>query len=286
MSTEEAFRYCERITREQARNFAYGIRLLPKPKRQALSAVYALARRIDDIGDGALLAQAKLEELERIRKQVRKLSAPTDGGDSGLDPVLCALRAVAARYPLPLGAFEELIDGCEMDCTRTTIQSYDELVRYCRLVAGSIGRLSVSIFGVRDMVVAAPLADALGIALQITNILRDIVEDREEMGRVYIPREDIVGFGCRDDLTGDREKLALLVSYEARCARSWYDQGLTLLPLLDHRSRACVATMAGIYRRLLERMEVEPELPLLGRVSLSAWEKARLASRALVGLPT
>jgi phytoene synthase len=93
-------------------------------------------------------------------------------------------------------------------------------VHYCRLVAGSIGRLSVSIFGVPDMAVAAPLADALGIALQITNILRDIVEDREEMGRVYIPREDIVGFGCREDLTGNREKLALLVSYEARRARS------------------------------------------------------------------
>ena len=199
----------------------------------------------------------------------------------------CALSARSpARYPLPLGAFEELIDGCEMDCTRTTIQTYDELVHYCRLVAGSIGRLSVSIFGVPDMAVAAPLADALGIALQITNILRDIVEDREEMGRVYIPREDIVGFGCRDDLTGDRDRLALLVSYEARRARSWYDQGLTLLPLLDQRSRACVATMAGIYRRLLERIEAEPELPLEGRVSLSGWEKAQLASRALVGLPT
>ena len=286
MNTQESFEYCERITGEQAKNFAYGIRLLPKPKRQALSAVYALARRIDDVGDGPLLPQAKLDELERIRKQVRTLSVPTNGSDPSSDPVLCALREVARRYPLPLGAFDELIDGCELDCTRTTIQTYDELVHYCRLVAGSIGRLSVSIFGVPDMAIAAPLADALGIALQITNILRDIVEDREEMGRVYIPREDIVGFGCREDLTGNRDKLALLVSYEARRARSWYEQGLTLLPLLDHRSRACVATMAGIYSHLLERIEAEPELPLLGRVSLSTWEKARLASRALAGLPT
>ncbi len=284
MNTEYAFRHCERIARAQARNFAYGIRLLSRPKRQALSAVYALARRIDDVGDGSLPARARLEELERIRAQVRKLSVPT-GGAPNPDPVLYALRAVAARYPLPLGAFDELIDGCELDCTRTTIQTYDELVQYCRLVAGSIGRLSVSILGVRDMAVAAPLADALGIALQMTNILRDIVEDREQLGRVYIPRQDIVGFGCRDDLTGDRDRLALLVSYEARRARSWYDQGLTLLPLLDYRSRACVATMAGIYRRLLGRIEAEPELPLLGRVSLPGWEKAWLASRALAGLP-
>jgi len=286
MNTEEAFRQCERITGEQAKNFAYGIRLLPRPKRQALSAVYALARRIDDVGDGPLPPQNKLEELERIRGQVKTLSLPAHSGDPGGDPVLCALREVTLRYPLPLGAFDELIDGCELDCRRATIQTYDELVHYCRLVAGSIGRLSVSIFGVRDMATAAPLADALGIALQITNILRDIVEDREEMGRVYLPHEDIVGFGCRKDLTGNRDKLALLVSYEARRARSWYEQGLTLLPLLDHRSRACVATMAGIYRRLLDRIEAEPELPLLGRVSLSTWEKARLASRALAGLPT
>jgi phytoene synthase len=284
MNTDDAFKHCERIARAQARNFAYGIRLLPLPKRQALSAVYALARRIDDVGDGSLPARARLDELERIRAQVRTLSVPTGGAPSP-DPVLHALRAVAARYPLPLGAFDELIDGCELDCTRTTIQTYDELVQYCRLVAGSIGRLSVSILGVRDMAVAAPLADALGIALQMTNILRDIVEDREQLGRVYIPRQEIVGFGCRDDLTGDRDTLALLVSYEARRARSWYEQGLTLLPLLDYRSRACVATMAGIYRRLLGRIEAEPELPLLGRVSLPAWEKAWLASRALAGLP-
>ncbi len=285
MSPEEAFEKCERITASQAKNFAYGIRLLPKPKRQALSAVYALARRIDDVGDCALPADERLSELERVRTDVRGLLADPNGDGPTSDPVLVAIREVARRYPLPLEAFDELIDGCELDCSRTTIETYDELVQYCRLVAGTIGRLSVAIFGVPDMAVAAPLADALGVGLQITNILRDIVEDRQEMGRIYIPREDIVGFGCRPDLTGNREKLALLISYEARRARSWYEQGFALLPLLDYRSRASVATMAGIYYHLLERIEVEPELPLLGRVSLSGWEKAGVAARALAGLP-
>jgi 15-cis-phytoene synthase len=176
-----AFKLCERITNERAKNFAYGIRLLPPPKRQAMSAVYALARRIDDVGDGSLPPHAKVAELQRIREQVAGLSASGNGHGPSADPVLVAIREVAARYPLPLGAFQELIDGCEADCTRATVETYEELVQYCRLVAGTIGRLSVSIFGAEDMQAAMPLADALGIALQSTNILRDIVEDREEM---------------------------------------------------------------------------------------------------------
>ena len=181
----ERLRECERITREQARNFAWGIRLLPAPKRRALSAVYAMARRIDDIGDGDLPTAEKLRLLAEARAAA---AAPGDYPD---DPVLVALDDAAARLPIPLDAFGELVDGCEMDVRGRTYETLDDLVDYCRCVAGSIGRLSLG--RVRPAAVttgdgtAADLADTLGVALQLTNILRDIREDLGN-GRVYLPR--------------------------------------------------------------------------------------------------
>src|SRR5262245_13356371 len=201
-----AYRQCEEITWSQARNFAYGIRLLPPAKRQALAAVYAFARRIDDIGDGDLPAPAKLAALAGARDSVTALSAERDlpGGNgrpapenSGLagDLVLVALADAASRFDIPLAAFGELIDGCEADVRGTTYRTFDDLLHYCRCVAGSIGRLSLGVFGTADVATAAPLADALGVALQLTNILRDIREDYLG-GRIYLPAEDFERFGC------------------------------------------------------------------------------------------
>jgi phytoene synthase len=139
------------------------------------------------------------------------------------------------------------------------------------------------VFGSADPAGAPRLADQLGIALQLTNILRDIVEDRDRMGRVYLPAEDLVRFGCRDDATGPDGALVALVRFEADRARRFYEEGLALLGLLDRRSRACVAAMAGIYRRVLDRIERDPLGALDHRVSLSRWEKTRVAARSLRG---
>jgi 15-cis-phytoene synthase len=275
MNAQDAYARCEQITRLEAKNFAYGIRLLPGPKRRALSAVYALARRIDDVGDGDMAVDQKFAHLARIRADLEHLDLTAD------DPVLWAIRDVAGRYPLPLDAFDELIQGCEIDCSHAPIETFDQLVAYCRLVAGSIGRLSLAIFGAAEMKIAARRADALGVALQLTNILRDIVEDRDCMGRVYLPREDLEAFGCSPDLAGSRRNLSALISFEAERAKSWYEEGLSLLPLLDRRSRACVATMAGIYRRVLTRIESDPVRTLESRVSLSTREKVAVAARSL-----
>jgi len=130
MNVDDAYAQCQAITNEQAKNFSYGIRLLPAPKRQALSAVYALARRIDDIGDGDLPPARKLEALADVRK------ALGEGSGTGDDPVLVAVDDAARRYHLPLEEFGQLIDGCEMDVTGTTYASIDDLVGYCRRVAG------------------------------------------------------------------------------------------------------------------------------------------------------
>ena len=274
MKVDDAYAQCETITNEQAKNFSYGIRLLPTPKRQALSAVYALARRIDDIGDGDLPAARKLEALADVRK------ALGEGPGTGDDAVLVAIDDAARRYRLPMEEFGQLIDGCEMDVTGTTYVTADDLVGYCRRVAGSIGRLSLSVFGTDYPESAEPRAEALGVALQITNILRDVVEDRE-MGRAYLPQEDADRFGCAHDLSGPPDALAALIGFETTRARTWFATGLQLLPLLDRRSRACVAAMAGIYRRLLDRIEADPAQVLQGRLSLPTPEKLRVAARAL-----
>jgi phytoene synthase len=277
---QAAYRRCEEITSREARNFSYGIRLLPADKRQAMSALYALARRIDDIGDGTAPPEDKLTALAEVRKQVASLAAPSREDD----PVLIALADVARRYPIPLSAIDELIDGCELDVHGARYATIDDLVGYCRRVAGTVGRLSLGVFGCADPATAEPLADALGVALQLTNILRDIVEDRQQMGRVYLPSEDIQRFGCRPDLEGPVDAVIGLIEYESVRAEQWYAEGLQLLPLLDRRSRACTGAMAGIYRRLLTRIRRDPVAVLRTRVSLPAWEKAWVAGRALAGV--
>jgi phytoene synthase len=286
MSTvDAAYAECERITREQARNFAWGIRLLPPVKRRALSAVYAMARRIDDIGDGGLPEAEKLRLLAQARKDA---TAPDPGSD---DLVQVALADAAARLPIPLDAFGELVDGCEMDVRGRRYETLPELVEYCRCVAGSIGRLSVGVFAPpksgSDAERANELADALGVALQLTNILRDVREDLGN-GRTYLPARDLALFGARLELAPDGTldpldgAVAEVIRFEAARAWSWYDRGLALLPLLDRRSAACCAAMAGIYAELLTRIAADPAAVLRSRVSLPARQKLRVAGRALV----
>ena len=276
--TAAAFETCIDITKTQARNFSYGIRLLPPDKRAALSAVYALARRIDDIGDGDLPIAEKRARLADVRAAVENLDAATD-------PVLVAVRDASRRHPIPLGAFGELVDGVERDVDGGPFATFDELVTYCRCVAGSIGRLCLSIFGAEDPIVGAAYADALGIALQQTNILRDIREDLHN-GRVYLPQEDLDRFGVAlrfgpGGALVDDGGLVELIRWTADRARTWYDDGLRLVPLLDRRSAACCAAMAGIYRRLLDRIAADPTLVFDRRLSLSAWQKSGVAVRAL-----
>jgi 15-cis-phytoene synthase len=275
VNVADAYDECEAITRREAKNFAYGIRLLHPPERRALSAVYALARRIDDIGDGSDTPEEKLAGLQRVRKDI-------EGMEGSQDPVMVAVADTAIRYQLPMAAFGELIDGCEMDVHGTRYETIDDLVGYCRRVAGTVGRLSLAVFGSSDRPEAVSLADDLGVALQLTNILRDVVEDREN-GRIYLPAADAAAVGCPADLTGPPEPIAELVAFECTRAKAWFAQGLQLLPLLDRRSRACVGAMAGIYRRLLAKFEADPIIVTTGRVSLSGKEKLMVAAKALAG---
>ena len=289
MELTEAYRECERITWTQARNFAYGIRLLPAGKRRGLAVIYAFARRIDDIGDGTMPDQEKIAALEQARRAVLDLTLYRQGDlASPDDPVLMALADVERNFPVQMAAFGELIDGCLADVRGTSYQTFEDLLHYCRCVAGSIGRLSLGIFGTRgDLEVASRLSDSLGVALQLTNILRDVREDYAS-GRVYLPAEDLAKFDCdqtalNPDNRAQSPAFTKLVEFEAERARDWYATGLQLLPMLDRRSAACTGAMAGIYQRLLDRIAAQPASVLRGRMSLSAGEKAAVAVKALAG---
>jgi phytoene synthase len=285
-----AYGYCEAVTGQQARNFAYGIRLLPTGKRQAMSALYAFSRRVDDIGDGTLPPEEKRQRLEATRAVLDRIRGGEVAEDD-TDPVAVALADAARRFPIPLGGLDELIDGVLMDVRGATYETWDDLKVYCRCVAGAIGRLSLGVFGTQPGAAGADrapeYADTLGLALQLTNILRDVREDAAG-GRTYLPADDLAKFGCQDGFAADTPPagadFAGLVHFEVRRARALFTEGYRLLPLLDRRSGACVAAMAGIYRRLLDRIERDPEAVLRGRVSLPGHEKAYVAVRGLSGL--
>jgi phytoene synthase len=275
VNIDDAYKWCEGITRREAKNFAYGIRLLRRPERQAMSAVYALARRIDDIGDGNDAPDEKFAGLQLARKEIDALDPKTN------DPVLAAVADAQRRYQLPMECFGEIIDGCMMDVIGTSYETIDDLVKYCRNVAGSVGRLSLAIFGTDQPSVAVPLADSLGVALQLTNILRDVLEDRS-LGRVYLPTQDALRVSCAPDLSGPGPEIARLVALDCGRAEQWFAEGLQLLPLLNPRSRACVGAMSGIYRRLLVRIERNPLAVTQGRVTVPTIEKISIAISSLV----
>jgi phytoene synthase len=246
--------------------------------------VYALARRIDDVGDGTLPPAEKLRLLAEARDGALRPAGHRD------DPVLLAVADSARRLPIPLDAFGELIDGCEMDIQGRSYETLDQLVEYCRCVAGSIGRLSLGVFNptlsAADSARASELADTLGVALQLTNILRDIREDHGN-GRVYLPSDDLDLFGCKLLITTDGAldpqdgALAEVIRFEAARAWGFYDRGLQLLELLDRRSAACCAAMANIYRELLSRIAAQPSIVMNGRAALPTRDKLRVAASSL-----
>jgi phytoene synthase len=273
-TVERAYAEARTVVRDAGSSFYAGMRLLPRERRDALFAVYALARRIDDVADGPLTGGDKLAALDRLRAELASIDRTTD-------PVLVAVADAARRFPIPLSAFDDLLDGAEADARGARYVEFADLERYCRCVAGSIGRLCLGVFETRDREAAEPLADDLGVALQLANILRDLAQDLAD-GRSYLPEADLERFGCRVEgatIAGDAE---LLLAFEAERGLSWLRRGLALVPLLDAASARCVVAMTAAYARLLERVAREPRRALESRVALPRWEKRAYVVRGLV----
>jgi phytoene synthase len=247
VTTREAYAEVGRITRREARNFAWGIALLPGPKRRAVTALYAFARAVDDLADSARPAR---DELEGLRRDVEAL--PIFDGTA----VLTALADTVVRYPIPRNALLDLVDGALMDCERTRYETWDDLREYCRRVAGAVGIACTAVYGPSDPEAARPCAETLGLALQQINIMRDVAEDWG-LGRVYLPQDELRRFGVsEEDLAGGRvtAEWRALMEHQGLRAEELLREGLALLPLLDRRSALCVRAFAGIYRGLLDQM--------------------------------
>ena len=275
MNVEEAYAEVERLTRERAKNFAFGIMVLPKPKRRAIAAIYAYARLTDDIADGDDPPAEKRRQLEELRAAL-DAPAPPDSA------MWVALGDARSRYAIPTEALAALCDGGLQDMEQQRYADIGELVGYCRKVAGAVGVACIPVYGADE----PALAETLGIALQLINIMRDVAEDWS-LGRVYLPQDELAAFGVsEDDLAGGRATPAFraLMAYQGERARAYLAEGLELLPHLDRRSRACVSTFAGLYGAVLERIEAADYDVFGARARVPTARKLRIVARGFVPL--
>jgi phytoene synthase len=271
VTTARAYAEVERLTRRRARNFAYGIMVLPREKRRAIAAIYAFARRVDDIADGDLPADEKRSQLEGLRSA---LETPP-----GEDAMLVALADARLRFPIPADSLRALVDGGVMDLGQTRYASFEELKGYCKKVAGAVGVCCVAVYGSDD----TERAETLGIALQLINIIRDVPEDWG-LGRVYLPQDELAAFGVTESEISARrttDAWRALMTFQAERARAYLQDGLGLLRSLDGRSALCVSTFAGLYRATLERIEARGFDVFDGPPHLSALTKLRIVGGGL-----
>jgi 15-cis-phytoene synthase len=266
MSVQEAYAEVGRITRREAKNFAYGIMVLPRAKRQAIAAIYAFARRVDDVADGELPLQEKRAELEELRAALNEDPA---------DPVFVALRDARERFGIPREPLEALIDGGLQDTEQATYADFAELRGYCEKVAGAVGLACVPVYGSDD----TEHAMTLGVALQLINIIRDVGEDRQ-LGRVYLPQDELAAFEVEE--LAPSPQFRELMAFEAERARAHLAEGLRLLDSLDRRSALCVGTFAGLYRETLDRIEAGGFDVFGEKTRLSTPRKLAVVARGLL----
>lgn len=274
-----AYSACRRIARRSGSTFYYGMRMLPASKRNAIYAVYAWSRIADDAVDEAVGPEAdrRLGEAVAVLERALRRTYERDP-----DPVVQALGDSIRRFNLPEAPFRGLIEGMAMDLHPMPYKTFADTRRYCERVAGTVGLLSLQIFGYRDPL-APDLAVEMGIALQLTNILRDLAEDVRQ-GRVYLPDEDLERFHYqREDLVRLNPTPAFyrLFAFEVGRAREFYARARTLLDLVDPDSRRCIVLLYGLYRELLAKVAARPEEVLRSRVRMSTAEKLRLVGTLL-----
>jgi 15-cis-phytoene synthase len=272
---EQSYLYARGVARSRAKNFYYSFLLLSAQQRKAMCAIYAFMRYCDDLSDEP---GASAAAMERWRAEMEEALQ----GRFGPHPLWPAFHHTVRRFGIPHEYFREMISGVESDLQPREIETFDQLYRYCYQVASVVGLTIIHIFGF-DTRSALPLAEKCGVAFQLTNILRDVKEDAD-MGRVYLPAEDLKRFGVTaDDLrSGNRsEAFRRLMQFEADRARSYYDESRPLLDLIHHRSRRSLWALIAIYSGLLERIVAGDFDVFARRVRLSTLEKSWIVMRAL-----
>lgn len=277
---EESYALCERIARQTGKNFYYSFLVMPRKKRAAMCAIYAFMRRSDDIADGAINPAVALEGLHRWREEVDAAL----NKNAANEPILPALADTIRRYRIPQRHFHELLDGTEMDQSTTRYATFDELYKYCYRVASAVGLVVLPVFGYKNEAALVP-AEACGIAFQLTNILRDVKEDAQ-MGRIYLPHEDLERFGVsEDDILNARSTPQFLemMKFEATRAREFYGKARPLVGMIDADSRSTLAVMLAIYGGILDKIEESRFAVFKERIRLSAAEKMWIVGKNWVG---
>ena len=298
---EVAFSVCGGIARAAATNFYYGFLVLPKAKRQALSAVYAFMRRCDDIADDeSVPAPVRRQRLAAWLEAVHDAQAgePTD------DPILLALIAAQRRFSIPAVLLDQLAYGTAMDLEDAwpvdelgssdpgdgsrpqqralRYRTFEDLYLYCYRVASVVGLVCIRVFGYRDPA-AEPLAEQLGLAFQLTNIIRDVKED-SAVNRIYLPEEDFARFGISayELYSPPRPtRFAPLLEFEAKRALEYYRAADQLIQLIDEDSQPALWVLATVYRRLLEKIIRRQYDVFHGRISLRRREKIAILMQGL-----
>jgi phytoene synthase len=271
-------RFVSRLTRKSRSNFFYAFLCLPRPQREALYAVYAFCRIVDDAVDVGQDRPAQRKELERWRAEIAQVF-----GGRPVHPAAQRLLEAVKTFPIPRAALEEIIAGVEMDLERSTYKTFDELYPYCYRVASAVGLCCIEIFGYTD-VRAREYAVNLGVALQLTNIMRDVQSDALA-GRVYLPREDLERFGVTaDDLAAGRYSPAFVrfMEYQAARARAYYERAWAALPPADQRTLFAAEIMGRTYFALLKTIERRRFRVFGRRVSVPTARKLGIALRCWV----
>jgi phytoene synthase len=272
---ELAYEECRMITRREARNFYYAFLTLPAAQRRAIYVAYTFCRNCDDSVDGASSLDEKLAMVSNLR---RKLDQSYH--DHPEDLVFLGLADVAQKYDIPQEYFQEVLSGVESDLIKNRYQNFDELRHYCYRVASAVGLIAIHIFGFNDPRARDHAVD-LGLAMQLTNIARDVKEDLD-FGRIYLPQDELTQFDYSEaDLRAGvvNEPFKDLMRFQAQRAREYFDRGFKLLPYLPHRSRACPAVLGQLYSKVLDRIEAAEYDVLHHRVSLSKAEKVRVTAQ-------
>lgn len=273
---DASYRHCESVARRRARNFYYSFLALPAPKRRAMCALYAFMRECDDLSDGD---RASMEGLRQWRAH---LDAALQGSVPP-HPVWPAFLDTVSRYRIPADCLYGMIEGVSSDLEPRSFETFEQLYRYCYLVASVVGIATIHVFGFSDPQ-APRLAERCGIAFQLTNILRDVREDALN-GRVYLPREDMERFSVTPGMLAAPSvspELRNLLAFEAGRARGYYEEAQPLIGMVEPDSRHALWALIEIYRRLLERIEQRDYDVLTDRVRLSALEKTSIALRAVL----
>ncbi len=283
--------YCARVTREQARNFYYGLKLLPEPKRSAMFALYAYMRLTDDIaddGDGRSVAQRRSDLDEWHRRTAEAVAgqlsdSAVEAGDVNPEQLIWpSLADVVGRYSVSPALLYDAIAGQRQDLDGATIRSFDDLREYCRQVAGVVGQASLHIWGFEGGAETEQMAIDRGVAFQLTNILRDLREDAAN-GRCYLPADELAAAGVHSaDLCAETPSQAFLdlMRFQIDRARDYYERSSPLEGRISADSRPTLVAMTAIYRGLLDKIAKDPARVLYERVSLSLLTKLRIGWRA------